>query len=103
MGEILPDGTMQGYFNYKGKTNIQGNILDVVDKKIVKTYRILNVKKTTKNEIQQKCNTRLPLNWADDLYIRCNAKGIINWDLAPVYQECDLIAIGRGNYKVHCN
>jgi len=37
MGEILPDGTIQGYSNSKGKSNIQGNNLDVNKYQI--TYR----------------------------------------------------------------
>jgi len=28
MGEILPDGSIQGYSNYSGKSNIQGDNLD---------------------------------------------------------------------------
>lgn len=33
MGEILPDGTIKGYSNYKGKTNIQGDLLESKENK----------------------------------------------------------------------
>jgi hypothetical protein len=61
--------------------------------------RTLNVKKTTKKEVQQKWNTPLPIIWDDTLYIRCNSKGVVNWDVAPVFRPQELIE--RGNYVVH--
>lgn len=52
MGEILPDGTIQGYLNYKRKTNMQGDIVEL--KEIKKANRILNVKKNIKNRTSRK-------------------------------------------------
>lgn len=60
--------------------------------------RVLNVKETTKKEVQQKWGTPLPLLWPDTLYIRCNTKGIVNWEIAPVFRPEELIK--RGNYNV---
>lgn len=59
----------------------------------------LNVKKTTKKEVQEKWNMQLPKQWADNLYIRCNAKGVVNWKVAPIYELNELEQ--RGNYNVH--
>jgi len=64
----------------------------------IRNKRVLNVKETTKKEVQQNWNTPLPLLWPDTLYIRCNAKGIVNWDIAPVFRPEELIK--RGNYNV---
>jgi hypothetical protein len=60
--------------------------------------KLLNVKKTSKTEVQEKWNLPLPYHWSNILYIRCNAKGEVNWDKALVYQPEELIE--RGNYKV---
>lgn len=67
--------------------------------KTVKQPRTLNIKLTTKKEVQEKWNTLLPFKWPETLYIRCNAKGDVNWDAAPVFQPQEIIE--RGNYKVH--
>lgn len=61
--------------------------------------RTLNVKKVTKKEVEQKWNDPLPIVWGNTLYMRCNAKGEINWEKAPVYQPNELVE--RGNYVVH--
>lgn len=60
--------------------------------------KTLNVKKVTKKEVAEFWNTELPFKWPDILYIRCDAKGSVNWDKAPIYLPNELI--GRGNYKV---
>ena len=60
--------------------------------------KIINVKKVTKKEVAECWNIELPFKWSDILYIRCNVKGDINWDKAPIYQPQELIE--RGNYNV---
>jgi len=60
--------------------------------------KIINVKKVTKKEVAEFWNINLPTKWPDILYIRCNAKGDVNWDKAPVYPPHELIE--RGNYNV---
>jgi hypothetical protein len=60
--------------------------------------KIINVKKVTKKEVAEFWNINLPTKWPDILYIRCNAKGDVNWDKAPVYPPEKLIE--RGNYNV---
>jgi hypothetical protein len=47
--------------------------------------KILNVKEVTKKEVSEFWNIELPFKWPNVLYIRCNAKGDINWDKAPIY------------------
>lgn len=64
----------------------------------LRNKRVLNVKETSKKEVQQKWETPLPLLWPDTLYIRCNAKGVVNWEIAPVFRPEELIK--RGNYNV---
>ena len=64
----------------------------------LRNKRILNVKETTKKEVQQIWETPLPLLWPDTLYVRCNAKGLVNWEIAPVFRPEELIK--RGNYNV---
>lgn len=60
--------------------------------------RTLNVKKVTKTDLSNKWQLPLPKGWGYLLYIRCNKKGEVNWDKAPVYTPVELIE--RGNYKV---
>lgn len=61
--------------------------------------RTLNVKKVSKSEVEQKWGYQLPIMWGNTLYMRCNAKGEVNWDKAPIYQAFELVE--RGNYVVH--
>lgn len=59
----------------------------------------LNVVQTCFSEITKKWDVSIPLTYRyKELFVRCNAKGVVNWDKAPVYtrQELDL----RGNYSV---
>jgi len=60
--------------------------------------KTLNVKKKSKKEIQEKWETTLMYNLPNTLYIRCNSKGEINWEIAPVYTINELEK--RGNYNI---
>lgn len=57
------------------------------------TPRRLFIKKTSNKELYEKWNFNPSLMGA--LYIRCNAKGEINWDKAPVFRAETLV--GRDN------
>jgi len=60
--------------------------------------KTLNVKKKSKKEVQEKWETTLMYNLPNTLYIRCNGKGEINWEKAPVYTIQELEK--RGDYKI---
>lgn len=79
------------------KKNEQVVVMPVIGSGL-RNKRVLNVKETSKKEVQQKWDTSLPLLWPDTLYIRCNAKGVVNWEMAPVFRPEELIK--RGNYNV---
>jgi hypothetical protein len=51
----------------------------------------LNVKKTDLAEVTVKWKFLPVLLFGKELFVRCNAKGIINWDKAPVYTSEELI------------
>lgn len=57
----------------------------------------LNVKKVTKSELSEKWGFYIGslIRSQFQLYIRCNAKGKINWDKAPVYNSQEIDAIRR--------
>lgn len=59
-----------------------------------KKKRILHVKLTSSSEVTQKWGfppfTAL-MEILMPLYIRCNVKGEVNWDAAPLYNQMDLI------------
>jgi hypothetical protein len=60
--------------------------------------RKLNVKKTNKEEVMRKWDiATCPVKWADTMYIRCNAKGEVNWEVATLYQPNELIERGHFN------
>ena len=62
--------------------------------------RKLNVKETSFAEVSNNWGFNPPIAWRKKrLYIRCNSKGIVNWDSAPVWFADDLV--DRGNYEVH--
>ncbi|MDR6844490.1 hypothetical protein [Flavobacterium granuli] len=61
--------------------------------------RKLNVLKVTKAKVQEEWGYILPLIWPYHVYIRCNSKGDVNWEKAPVYQKTELD--NRGNYEIH--
>ncbi len=59
----------------------------------------LNVKRITKKELEEKWEMKLPLLKQDVVFIRCNAKGEVNWEKAPIYSAEELLL--RGNYGIH--
>jgi hypothetical protein len=61
--------------------------------------RKLNVLQVTKALVLEKWGYGLPLIWPCPVYIRCNSKGEVNWEKAPVYQKVELDM--RGNYEIH--
>jgi hypothetical protein len=84
------------YENIQNEANVVVGISEIKDTII----RTLNVKKTTRLELSEKWGVPLPPHWHDHLlHIRCNAKGIVNWENAPVF----LLPLlkKRGNYKIH--
>ena len=60
--------------------------------------KTLNVKPTTINELVKQWGFVPPLLAKAPLYIRCNVKGVINWDKAPVYGAEELV--GRNNVNI---
>jgi hypothetical protein len=61
--------------------------------------KTLNVIRTTANELATNWGVPIGIvNSLEHLYIRCNAKGIVNWDVAPMYKHSELIK--RGSYNV---
>lgn len=60
--------------------------------------RTLNVKKTNKLEIQLMWGLPLPNVYPFLMYVRCNAKGEINWDKAPIFKPEELVK--RNNVKI---
>ncbi|MBS1535331.1 MAG: hypothetical protein JST78_09655 [Bacteroidetes bacterium] len=57
------------------------------------SQRTLNVKKTSVTEIAKEWGdtSLIPLHWTKvEIYIRCNAKGVVNWEIAPVYVASEL-------------
>jgi hypothetical protein len=71
--------------------------------------KTLNVKKTTRQELWHNwgfdpliSNTTSPLMQSmlkGEVYIRCNSKGQVNWDKAPLYHKAELD--NRGKVKIH--
>lgn len=59
---------------------------------LIMAQRNLNVKTTNKAELTKQWGI-IPLGYSpsETLYIRCNAKGQVNWDKAPVYQAHELV------------
>ena len=52
----------------------------------------LNVKKTDFNEIAKMWGFHPPVKWASKLlFVRCNLRGKINWDKAPIFRAEELI------------
>ena len=66
---------------------------------IEKVTRTLNIKKVTNKELSKQWG--IPeqfLPYGAMLYVRCNTKGIVNWDTTLVYNVSELIC--RNNVKV---
>lgn len=72
----------------------------------MKKKRIMNVVKTSYEELEKQWGFfphYPPQNPAKvfvrhELYIRCNVKGKVNWDLSPVYTKQELEE--RGNFNI---
>jgi hypothetical protein len=60
--------------------------------------KTLNVKRTTIQEIQDNWNMPIPCFGGSEYFVRCNSKGIVNWDNAPIMQKSDLDK--RGYYMI---
>jgi hypothetical protein len=62
--------------------------------------KTLNVKATNRSEIQSQWGFPIAMGkWATEpLFVRCNAKGEVNWDKAPIYKRSELFE--RGSVKV---
>jgi hypothetical protein len=64
--------------------------------------KTLNVKSTTKNEVESKWGLKLPYGFTNkEIFIRCDSKGNVNWDNAPVYIKQELEE--RGDYQIIVN
>lgn len=63
--------------------------------------RLLNVKAITKDELEEKWGFKLPDKglFGKTLFIRCNSKGEVKWDKAPVYSLVELTK--RGNFNIN--
>ena len=55
--------------------------------------RTLHVRKTSREEVEKKWNITLPRGDYD--FVRCNSKGQVNWDAAPVYSAKELVGRDR--------
>lgn len=58
--------------------------------------KTINVKATTNAELTEKWGFNPQQRGL--LYIRCNSKGAINWDKAPVYTAFEIY--GRPHFKI---
>lgn len=61
----------------------------------------LNLKPTNNLELAEKWGLNYNPSLKGKLYIRCNAKGAVNWEKAPVYNHLELI--GRENVNIITN
>jgi len=74
--------------------DLENNIM--AQTKRLPNNRLLNVIATT--------NTQLTIRWGynpcmnGELFVRCNAKGVVNWDKTSVYKLDELLM--RGNVKI---
>lgn len=60
--------------------------------------KTLNVKRTNNLELAKEWGFDFNPSLSGELFIRCNAKGIINWEVAPVYNLNELLK--RGNVNI---
>lgn len=61
--------------------------------------RLLNVMQVSQKEIEENWNLKLPQSfYGCELFIRCNSKGKINWEVAPFYTKQELE--NRGDYQI---
>lgn len=59
--------------------------------------RTLYVKRVSTDDIFKEWAFRMP-NTSKFYYVRCNVKGIVNWDTTKVYNPCELV--GRDKVAV---
>jgi len=62
------------------------------------TKKTLNVKPTNNSELAEKWGLNFNPSLKGKLFIRCNSKGVVNWDKAPVYNADELF--GRENVNI---
>jgi len=61
--------------------------------------KTLNVKPITKKQLEERWEMKLPQSFSNrELFIRCNKKGEVNWEVAPVYTKDELEK--RGDYNI---
>lgn len=60
--------------------------------------KTLNVKRTNRDEISKQWGFEYYGSTVEPLFIRCNAKGAVNWEVAPIYRLSQLIK--RGKYNI---
>ena len=65
--------------------------------------KLLNVRKTSVKEVLKMWemdSSMIPLRLAlaSEVYVRCNSKGFINWEVAPVYTKEELEK--KPNYQI---
>ena len=68
---------------------LDGGITDVY--KTAKKTKKLHVKKTTISEVSTKWGINASCLIGKSFYVRCNSKGIVNWDVAPIFSADELI------------
>jgi hypothetical protein len=63
--------------------------------------RTLNVKKTDIVEVESHWGFYPTIHGrpvgVQSIYVRCNVKGSVNWDKAPIYTACELLKRGNVN------
>lgn len=77
-----------------------------MSKQSKQTKRVLNVQKISFDELLEKWGTCAYIGFrrGQELFIRSNAKGLINWDKAPVYTAKEIRSVRRKRrvcYTVH--
>jgi hypothetical protein len=65
--------------------------------------KLLNVRKTSVKEVAKMWEidcSMIPLKlvMSSEVYVRCNSKGFINWEVAPVYTKDELEK--KPNYQI---
>lgn len=65
---------------------------------VMMAAKTLNVKPTSNAELSSPDKWGFNPSLRGKLFIRCNSKGVVNWDKAPVYNADELF--GRENVKI---
>ena len=62
--------------------------------------RTLHVKPINQQELRKNWNFPMPNHYLNkSLFVKCNSKGVINWDYTSIHTLQDLES--RGDYKIH--